>query len=132
MSVEERLLSANLLLEETFETIRALGVSVYHETADAGEITFDMLHIQDGMHEHDIVEIVDGLTDVTYIVAGVFVRMGLPDRPFFDAVHENNMLKVLHGTIDSRGKLIKPDGHKPPDLCGVLRLIEETWPGGDE
>jgi predicted HAD superfamily Cof-like phosphohydrolase len=61
----------------------------------------------------DIVESVDGLCDLLYVVFGSFDAFGIDAEPFFQLVHEANMTK-LSGPKDEHGKKLKPPGFVPP------------------
>lgn len=97
-SVEERILRAKLLMEETLETIRkGLGVDVFV----LGGITAPQYH---GVEEevltfqisrpYDPVETLDGLADVKVIANGTAVQFGLPMLAADLAVYDSNMSKL--------------------------------------
>ena len=48
------------------------------------------------IHNHDIVEIADALTDMLYVLLGTFITHGLQDiaEELFDEVHRSNMSKL--------------------------------------
>ena len=122
-SPEARILRAKLLYEETMETIAALGVSVQHIFEDAnaeGEIA--PRFVIDG--DPDLVEIIDGCCDIAVVTTGTLSACGVPDEPFQQAVNANNLAKFGPGhSWREDGKLIKPPGHKPPDLHGILQSL---------
>ena len=70
----------------------------------------------------DIVEIADALADIIYIACGTAVSYGIPLDKVFEEVHRSNMAKLVDGKPLKRedGKVIKPEGWKPPDIAGVL------------
>lgn len=74
----------------------------------------------------NIVEKLDAVVDMLYILAGTINAHGLQDLvgPAFDLVHTNNMTKLgpdgkpIYNEI---GKVIKPEGFKPVDLKPLLQ-----------
>jgi predicted HAD superfamily Cof-like phosphohydrolase len=74
--------------------------------------------------EGDLVETLDALGDLRYVLDGTAVSFGL-DQVFddaFDEVHRSNMSKLVDGKPlkDDSGKVIKPDTYSPPDLVSIL------------
>lgn len=68
----------------------------------------------------DIVEVVDALADLDYVVEGTRLEFGIRGMPVALEVHRSNMTKV-GGSVSPTGKIQKPEGWKPPDIAGVLR-----------
>lgn len=71
----------------------------------------------------DLVEALDALADITYVVNGAAVEWGLPLDAAVEEVHRSNMTKrAADGTVTVRadGKILKPDTYEPPDLVAVL------------
>ncbi len=125
-----RTLRAKLIFEEALEKIHGLGLAVMHEHPDM------VLHFQI-RKEHlafdenglpDLVEIVDGCCDVSVIAIGTLSACGVRAAPLLKLVDKNNLAKFGPGhSIREDGKLIKPPGHKPPDIEGELR--RQGWEG---
>lgn len=126
---EVRLLRARLLLEETLETIQALGVKVevhspgdvmngdpgHYEPVEMKAIRFEL----DG--EPDLVEIADGCADIEVVMIGTQASCGIAHQPIYEEVCENNLLKFAPGhVIDPGGKLIKPPNHPKPAIRALL------------
>ncbi len=124
-----RLLRARLMLEETLETIGALGVRVelhspgdvmngdpgHYEPVEMKAIRFEL------SGEPDLVEIADGCADIEVVMLGTAASCGIAHQPIYEAVCENNLLKFAPGhVIDSGGKLIKPPNHPKPALRYLL------------
>lgn len=132
-SLTVRILRAKLILEEAFETIRdGLGVDV--RFGDLHQpITSDALGFGLG-GDFNLVETIDGCCDLRYVATGTLSACGVPDIPFQDAVDQNNLDKFGTGhTLREDGKLIKPPGHQPPDIAGILESItteQEAEHGG--
>lgn len=124
-----RVLRATLLLEECIETIEALGVRVCAVTSEgplipiAGEGRCDFDFSCDGLC--DIVGVADGCADVSVIATGTLVACGIPDKALLEAVDENNLAKFGPGSyVRADGKLVKPPGHKPPDIAKIIGYEE--------
>lgn len=67
----------------------------------------------------NLVEIADGIADLVYVAIGAALEFGIPIDAVFDEVHRTNMLKV-GGATRADGKLLKPEGWKPPDIAAIL------------
>lgn len=74
----------------------------------------------------DLVGIADGIADAIYVLAGAALAYGIPLEAVWDTVQRANMAKVdpVTGQVRRRedGKILKPEGWKPPDIAGVLSL----------
>ena len=69
----------------------------------------------------DLVEVLDALADIGYILAGTIINHGM-QRIYDDAfneVHRSNMAKLVNGKVIRRedGKVLKPEGWQPPQLA---------------
>jgi predicted HAD superfamily Cof-like phosphohydrolase len=130
-------LRAALILEEALETINALGFSVhskYDGTNVPSEYNFDsangFFYTMDpsefhlvGDLEPDLVEIADGCADVLVVTTGTMIACGFDDVELMAAVDQNNLDKFGPGhSRREDGKLVKPPGHKPPDIEAILKL----------
>ena len=73
----------------------------------------------------DLVEVLDALADIGYILAGTIINHGMQDifDASFDEVHRSNMAKLVDGRVLRRedGKVLKPDGWTPPNLGQFLK-----------
>ena len=119
-----RLLRAKLILEEALETVTALGFTTDvagFEIADKADFTEYIDFIENG--RESLEEIADGCCDISVVTMGTLSACGLKDQSLLEAVDENNLEKFGPGhKYNEYGKLIKPPGHKPPD---IQKLIEE-------
>jgi len=114
-----RLLRARLMMEETLETIRALGVRVKCSVPGADVDSFAFLYIADGAF--NLAEVVDGCCDVKVVTTGTLVACGVADEAAQRAVDLHNLGKFGPGhAIRADGKLVKPPGYPAPDLSAVL------------
>jgi len=72
----------------------------------------------------DLVEVLDALADIGYILAGTIINHGMQhifDEAFAE-VHRSNMAKLVDGKVLRRedGKVMKPEGWTPPQLARYL------------
>lgn len=70
----------------------------------------------------DVVQVADGLADLIYVAVGLGITYGIPLEEVFAEVQRTNMAKFPGGVVKRRpdGKVLKPDGWKPPDIVGIL------------
>ena len=72
----------------------------------------------------DLVEVLDALADIGYILAGTIINHGMQHiyDDAFDEVHRSNMAKLVDGKVLRRedGKVMKPEGWQPPNLAQFL------------
>lgn len=128
-SEAERVLMARLLLEETLETIEALGVASYFDIqAQRLKLRMERLHFQ-AESPFDMAEVVDGVTDVNYVGTYILAGCGVPDVPFIEMVDANNLAKFSegHSFHPVTNKLIKPANHPKPPIAE--KLAELGWKG---
>lgn len=108
------LLRINLILEEVSELSKSLGVTMNYQT-----------RATPGHNNVNQVEALDALTDITYVVNGTYLTLGLQPvaEDAFDEVHRSNMAK--RGPLgevrrSEHGKILKPTDWTPPNLVHVL------------
>lgn len=118
---ETRKLRAKLVLEEALETVEALGFELHPDIGDGGEMRD--YELMPNPYGPNMTEIVDGCCDIKVVTTGTLIACGIPDDVVQDLVDDNNLEKLAKGTIREDGKLIKPPGHKPPDIAGFLAGI---------
>ncbi|MCS5533940.1 MAG: nucleoside triphosphate pyrophosphohydrolase family protein [Candidatus Poseidoniaceae archaeon] len=74
----------------------------------------------------DMVEILDALADIGYILAGTIINHGMQHiyDDAFNEVHRSNMAKLVDGKVMRRedGKVMKPEGWTPPQLAQFLNI----------
>lgn len=113
-------LRASLILEETLETLKALGVSVYFDGIDITTQKVKDFEIAKEK-ETNIVEVADGCADISVVTIGTLSAFGIPDQGLLDMVDDNNLEKFGEGhRIREDGKLIKPPNHRPPDIFSYI------------
>lgn len=71
----------------------------------------------------DIVEAIDGMCDLLCVTYGTAEELGVDLAPFWAEVHRSNMAKA-GGPVRGDGKRLKPEGWQPPDIAGVLAVVE--------
>lgn len=78
---------------------------------------------EDAEASDDLVEIADALADLIFIAMGTAIEYGIPLPEIFKEVCDTNEAKVPPGgpTYREDGKILKPEGWKPPDVAGILR-----------
>ncbi len=121
---EECELRARLILEEALETVEALGCTVIGTSALSGALLkrrdahLDVAYT----HEPDLIEIVDGCCDIKVVTTGTLITCGVADEWPQAEVDRANLAKFGPGhIIRADGKVIKPPGHKPPDIARILK-----------
>lgn len=127
-SPEIRRLRAQLILEEVFETVEALGFVVctrvfdpdylVHRTLDTRGLT-----LVETDSTLNFEKAIDGCIDTIYVCVGTLMSMGVPDLPFSQEVCRANEAKFPDGkpVVNDAGKFQKPDGWNPPDIAGVMQ-----------
>lgn len=119
---ETRRLRAKLILEECLETIHALGLSVITINPQQQGVIMSNVHIIP-FSAPDMVEVIDGLADISVVTYGTAIAMGVDMDPIIKEVDQNNLAKFGPGGYRrDDGKWIKPPGHKKPDISGLLNL----------
>jgi predicted HAD superfamily Cof-like phosphohydrolase len=113
---KERLLAANLIVEEAFEFAKAMGLTPVMEM---GRIVL----LPDGSTP-DLIEAADAVGDILVVTYGAANRLGINAEQIFKEVDRSNKTKVWpDGTIhrrESDGKVMKPLDWTPPDIASVL------------
>ena len=94
---------------------------------EASEVIGAMLEAQQATESHvDASEalrhVVHELIDLTYVIAGTFVELGIDPQPAWDAVHAANLRKSRPA---DGGKAIKPAGWVAPVVPMLPLVFEE-------
>jgi predicted HAD superfamily Cof-like phosphohydrolase len=108
-----------LVVEECVELVQACGLP---KTAAKHllELIRSLVNMNCLSHQTSIIDVVDALADIKYVVHSMFLAFGVKDVPIFDEVHRANMAKVGGPIRESDGKRLKPEGWKPPDILSKL------------
>ncbi len=80
----------------------------------------ELAEVAKGLGDSDEVELLDGLSDLTYVVVGTAVAYDMPLSESFMEVHRSNMTKDFKNDDHAFGKKGKGEKFSPPDLVKVL------------
>lgn len=80
----------------------------------------------EAVEQKDIVEVADAIADSMYVLLQLAYVLGIRMRPIWDEVTATNMAKK-NGPRRADGKILKPEGWRPPDVIGLLR--QQGWNG---
>lgn len=100
------------------EKTNALRINLLAEELD--ELTV-------ALKEGDIVEVLDALTDLQYVLDGAYLSFGLQNKkmPAFNEVHRSNMSKLGEDgkpiRRESDGKVLKGPNYFKPDLVQFIK-----------
>lgn len=124
-----RELRAKLILEECLETVRDLGFAPMINFGEMNGRRYlskeDIVLVQTG--KETLVGIADGCADIAVVTTGTLSACGLSDVSIQECVDMNNLEKFGPGhSFRADGKLIKPPGHKPPDLDAIIKAQTEA------
>jgi predicted HAD superfamily Cof-like phosphohydrolase len=121
-NLETRELRARLILEESLETIKALGFQVMAKE----EIVDDNLVKFVDCFEPDLIEIADGCADIKVVTTGTLSACGIDDEELQRDVDQNNLDKFgPGGHRRDDGKWVKPPNHQPPNISKILKDQED-------
>lgn len=127
---ETRILRAKLILEETLETIEALGITLKISKKELNKKTFAKIEFIPN-DNFDMVEAVDGCIDVSVVTIGTLSALGVADRPFLQEVDAHNLKKFGPGGYRrDDGKWIKPKDLQPPRIKELLDQQKKVTPNG--
>lgn len=122
----KRRLLARLIMEEAFETIESLGLTI-EPVWTCGAVSFTF---EESGETIDILNVVDGCCDLIYVATGAMIACGAPDLPHLLEVCRANDAKMPKGVVLVRedGKYLKPEGWKPPDHIGIMGRVGREAP----
>jgi len=84
----------------------------------------EILELKDACKDNDFPSFVDAITDSIYVLLGTAIATGVDIEPIWAEVQKTNMAKAVGNKRDD-GKLLKPEGWKPPDIKTLLK--EQGW-----
>ena len=84
----------------------------------------EILELKDACKDNDFPSFVDAITDSIYVLLGTAIATGVDIEPIWTEVQKTNMAKAVGNKRDD-GKLLKPEGWKPPDIKALLK--EQGW-----
>lgn len=121
-------LRAKLIWEEFAELLEAMGLKpALDNNAEhpKGSMTFTPVG------EVDMVEAADAMADLSVVLNGTATAFGIALEEILQEVDKNNLAKFGPGhSVREDGKLIKPPGHKPPDIHSLL--LAQGWEPHDK
>lgn len=81
----------------------------------------------DAVAKGDLVEAVDALGDIIYVVLGSAVAWGIDMDAVFGEIHRSNMTKAgPDGPVhDAGGKVVKHPDYSPADVAGVISKMKK-------
>lgn len=127
-TVSERMLRGQLLIEEVFETLEAMGLHLTIKSQQGYLIEVDeyddvsVIHVEGS--RYCPIETADGLADIKVIVNGTAVSFGIPLMMVDNEVFASNMTK-----LDKHGKPVVNDGKIDPSKpIGKLLKSEQYVP----
>lgn len=136
---DERKLRAKLILEESLETIKALGFDAqltWQAVSSGGQTTRvwqqvligDVVFVEHD-REPDIEGVADGCADIMVVTLGTLSAFGIDADKVLEEVHRANKDKFPDGKAILRddGKYLKPKNWWPPDIALILK--KQGWNG---
>ncbi len=140
-----RKLRAKLILEEAFETVKALGFEIvdsssYDQYANdphvlesgndnhtvhiilmEGKNGSDRIHLIPDTDRLDMEQVADGCADLSVVTIGTLSAFGIADEGLLQMVDATNLAKFGPGGHKrDDGKWIKPPDWKPPEITKLL------------
>ncbi len=114
-------LHARMLAEEFCELLTALfGRDARGDVAIENAHAAILAVIEGCDVNVDLPEVADANADLSYLLEGANLEMGIDGAAVLAVVHAANMAK-RGGPKDEHGKQKKPAGWQPPDIAGELR-----------
>jgi len=74
--------------------------------------------LKKAIDKKDLIEVIDGICDLLYVIFGLCVCMGINIEPFFKEIHESNMSKDQPKNLLS--KPIKGENYFKPNIQKIL------------
>lgn len=87
----------------------------------------ELEELTEALKDGDVVEVLDALTDLQYVLDGAYLSFGLQDKkmPAFTEVHRSNMSKLGEDgkpiRRESDGKVLKGPNYFKPDLVQFIK-----------
>lgn len=97
---------------------RELGITLVKEEFE---------ELMDALQRDHYPDIADGGADLIWVVCGLLIRYGIDLDAMWEEVRRANWDK-LGGPVRKDGKLLKPEGWRPPNAfgaCGGIRFLQE-------
>ena len=123
----------NQIIIDLLEFNKAFGIPQLNEPGLGSDdlielriklLTEEVQEYAEAARTGDLVEVLDALADIGYILAGTILNHGMQNiyDKAFPEVHRSNMEKLADGKVLRRddGKVMKPEGWQPPNLSQFL------------
>jgi NTP pyrophosphatase (non-canonical NTP hydrolase) len=98
-------------LEKPYDESLALGMALVRE---------EFSELQDAWDRHSAIEVADAIGDLVWVLCGLSARLGYNLELVWEEIKKANYAKV-GGPHREDGKLMKPEGWRPPDVESALR-----------
>lgn len=91
----------------------------------------ELEELKEALDEGNVVEVLDALTDLQYVLDGAYLSFGLQDQKMaaFAEVHASNMSKLGEDgkpiRRESDGKVLKGPNYFKPDLVQFIKMGQE-------
>ena len=72
-----------------------------------------------GVVSRKLADTADAIIDLTYVVLGMGLAMGMPMDALWQEVHRSNIAKA-NGPVRADGKRLKPEGWESPNITAIL------------
>lgn len=82
----------------------------------------ELAELDAALGQGGIVQTADALADLIYVTYSAAISVGIDIRPVFREVHRTNLAKV-GATKRADGKILKPDGWRPPRIERLLAAM---------
>lgn len=121
--------SRNAQMVREFRQAFGLNAAAYPQLPDRDTLALHSRLLAEEVQEfamaaqaRDPHEVLDALADVIYVAYGAALDCGYDVDAALVLVHEANMAKLADGKPLRRadGKVVKPDGWRPPDLSALV------------
>ena len=86
-------------------------------------ITEEYEETLDAFNKKDLVEVVDGLVDMVWVIMGMASTLDIPFDDVWKEVKSSNMSKFVDGKAikNADGKIMKPDTYFRPDIASIIK-----------
>lgn len=132
---------SNTTLEQVKEFHETYGLPVERtpniSDAKTNELRVNLIaeeleELQEALNDGDIVEVLDALTDLQYVLDGAYLSFGLHEvkTAAFNEVHASNMSKLGEDgkpiRRESDGKILKGPNYWKPDLSKFIQQKDKA------
>lgn len=93
-------------------------LDIYSKARRIELIREEFAEFRTALLNNKMLDVIDALGDLLYVVLGTAVELGVDMEPFFDEIHRSNMTKT-GGHKRGDGKWIKPADYEPANLRKV-------------